>query len=414
MRPRLLRVDRRDLPWLFGMGALAMGTFQVLWISGVLINGLSLATVIQCNAPVLVTILAWVFWREPLTWRKWTAIAMAFAGTLLIAQPASSGAIQITATGLLISLGSALAYGSITLFAKKLSGHYDAWTTLVWAFGFAALALLPFQIGRPLPTGVSSQALAGFAAFILITTIGGYSLYYTGLKHLQASVASIAAMTEVPFAAFLGYMFLGERLDVIQIVGAVTVVSGVLLLSLRTRHGVPAGLPRLTNAIGAPSMPKQPKAFPKTMPMRVLDDYGIPYEVHVHAHKQYTSAGVAEDLGVPLAQVVKAMLVQRSTHGPGQGEFAVIVIPGDRRLSLKKAGAVLGDKAVRLAAERDVIRVTGYQIGSVSVCGFRRDDIAGYVDSRVLDLPQAFISAARRRRAWPWTPRPWCGRWPPR
>jgi prolyl-tRNA editing enzyme YbaK/EbsC (Cys-tRNA(Pro) deacylase) len=46
---------------------------------------------------------------------------------------------------------------------------------------------------------------------------------------------------------------------------------------------------------------------------------------------------------------------------------------------------------VRLAAECDVIGGAGYQIGSVA--GFRRDDIAGYVDRRVLDLPQVIISA---------------------
>jgi Cys-tRNA(Pro)/Cys-tRNA(Cys) deacylase len=140
---------------------------------------------------------------------------------------------------------------------------------------------------------------------------------------------------------------------------------------------------------------KKDKGIAKTMPMRGLDEAGVPYEVHLHAHKQVTSAGVAADLGVPVAQVVKAMIVQRSVHGPGQGEFAVMVVPGDRKLSLKKVAAALGDKGVRLAAERDVIRVTGYQIGSVSVMGFRRDDIAGYVDRRVLDLPQVIISAGR-------------------
>jgi Cys-tRNA(Pro)/Cys-tRNA(Cys) deacylase len=140
---------------------------------------------------------------------------------------------------------------------------------------------------------------------------------------------------------------------------------------------------------------KKDKGIAKTMPMRVLDEAGVPYEVHLHAHKQVTSAGVAADLGIPVAQVVKAMIVQRSAHAPGQGEFAVMVVPGDRKLSLKKVAAALGDKGVRLAAERDVIRVTGYQIGSVSVAGFRRDDIAGYVDRRVLDLPQVIISAGR-------------------
>jgi drug/metabolite transporter, DME family len=239
-RPGLLRVAWRDLPWLAGMGALAMGTFQVLWIKGLQANGLSLATVLQCNAPILVTLLAWVIWREALTWRKWAAIGLAVAGTLLIARPASVGALQVTVTGLLLSLGAALAYACITLFAKKLSGQYNAWTTLVYAFGFAALALLPFQIGKPLPASITPQALGGFVALVLITTIGGYSLYYTGLRRLQASVASIVAMTEVPFAAFYGYMFLGERMDFGQILGAAAVVSGVVLLSVRSRSAAEA------------------------------------------------------------------------------------------------------------------------------------------------------------------------------
>jgi Cys-tRNA(Pro)/Cys-tRNA(Cys) deacylase len=73
----------------------------------------------------------------------------------------------------------------------------------------------------------------------------------------------------------------------------------------------------------------------------------------------------------------------------------LFVIPGDRRLSLKKAAAVLDDKTVEMAQERDVQRVTGYQVGAVSVLGFRRDDVVGFVDRQVLELDQVIISAGR-------------------
>jgi drug/metabolite transporter (DMT)-like permease len=231
IRPGLLRVERRDLPWLAAMGAVSIGLFHVLWISAVLINGVSVATVIQCNAPVFVTIMAWLLWREPLTWRKWIAIGLAFSGTILIARLDGTGGTQITLLGLLVALGSAITYGGITLFGKKLSGSYSPWTILVYIFGFATLALLPFQIGGAPPWPLTSEVLAAFAGLVLLATIAGFALYTAGLRRLQASVAAIVATAEVPFAALVGYLFLGERLDGWQVLGAGLVVGGVVLLS---------------------------------------------------------------------------------------------------------------------------------------------------------------------------------------
>jgi Cys-tRNA(Pro) deacylase len=143
-------------------------------------------------------------------------------------------------------------------------------------------------------------------------------------------------------------------------------------------------------------MSKKMKVGAKTMPMRALDERAIQYEVLEQSSKQFTAEGVADDLGVPVAQVVKAMLVQRSSnHGEGNSPFVLVVIPGDRRLSLKKVGAALADKKVQLASARDVERITGFQVGAVSVVGFRRDDMPGYVDQRVLALEQVVISAGR-------------------
>ncbi len=126
----------------------------------------------------------------------------------------------------------------------------------------------------------------------------------------------------------------------------------------------------------------------KTMPMRALDRKKVSYEVHEHVHKQYTAEGVAEDLDVPVAQVLKAMIVQSGR------DFSLIVIPGDRRLSLKKAAKALDDD-VELASERDVERVTGFRVGAVSVLGFRRSDVDTYVDQAVLDLERVIISSGR-------------------
>ena len=137
-------------------------------------------------------------------------------------------------------------------------------------------------------------------------------------------------------------------------------------------------------------MAKKKKSTTKTMPMRILEEKGVPYEPRQQARKQFTAEGVAEDLGVPVGWVVKAMIVQRSDR-----QFVLVVIPGDRQLSLKKVGTTLNDKNMALAGERDVQRITGYQVGAVSVLGFRRDDVPSYLDQRVLELERAIISSGR-------------------
>jgi len=245
LKPELLRVRRKDLPWLAAMGALSIGTFHVLWNTSVLVVGVSVATVIQCNAPIFVTLMAWVLWREPLTPLKLLAIVLAVVGIAFIARLDNLSGTDITLTGVLIALASAIAYGSFSLFGKKLTGSYSSWTVLVYVFGCAALILLPFQIGRPLPAGIPTETLWSFAALVLFTTITGFGLYTAGLSRLQASIASITSNTEVPFAALLSYFLLGERLDWLQILGAALVVGGVVLVSLprrrRQRTAVEAG-----------------------------------------------------------------------------------------------------------------------------------------------------------------------------
>ncbi len=142
-------------------------------------------------------------------------------------------------------------------------------------------------------------------------------------------------------------------------------------------------------------MAKKKKATAKTLPMRLLEEKGVAYEPRPQSGKQFTAEGVARDLGVPVAWVVKAMIVQKSDRN-----FALIVIPGDKQLSLKKVGKALGDKNVQIADRRDVQRVTGYQVGAVSVLGFRRDDIPAYLDRGVLDLERVIISAGRPDMGW--------------
>lgn len=230
--PKLLIVKKKDLPWLIGMGVISIGAFHVFWNNSVLMLGASLATVIQCNAPIFVTIMARLLFKEQLTIQKIIAIGLAVAGTILVAGLINEGNWSITARGLWIALSSAITYGSLSLFGKKLSTEYNSWTIMFYIFSIGTLSLFLFQSGKPDPWPTGSGILGLVLGFVLMSTILGFGLYTKALSILPASIASITATAEILFASVLAYFILGEQLGVWQILGALLIISGVVLVSL--------------------------------------------------------------------------------------------------------------------------------------------------------------------------------------
>ncbi len=184
----------------------------------------------QC--PIFVTIMAWFLFQEALTSRKIVAVLLAAVGTILVSGLISSGGWKIVPIGLLIALGSAITYGSLSLFGKKLSGDYNAWTIMFYMFTLGTITLFIFQLGSPDPWPQGTGIMPWFVGFVLISTIVGFALYTMALNKLPASIASITATTEILFASILAYIFLQERLDFGQVAGAVLIISGVVLVSL--------------------------------------------------------------------------------------------------------------------------------------------------------------------------------------
>ena len=80
-----------------------------------------------------------------------------------------------------------------------------------------------------------------------------------------------------------------------------------------------------------------------------------------------TAEAAAQLLGVPLSSIVKTMVL---TDG---ASFVVAILPGSRRLDLKKAASVLGTGALRFADPAEVLEQTGFPAGGVAPLGFARE-----------------------------------------
>jgi drug/metabolite transporter (DMT)-like permease len=215
------------------MGVISIGIFHIFWNISVLRLGTSLATVVQANAPVFVTIMAWVLFKEELSFRKLAAIGAAVAGTILAAGMIGRWDLQVDTTAIWFGLGSAFTYGTLSLFGKKLVGEYNSWTITFYIFSIGTLTIFLFQGGRPEPWPIGSGILPWMLGFVLMSTILGFGLYTRALALLPASVAAIISTAEILSASIFSAIFLGDRLGTWQILGAVLIIMGVVLVSIK-------------------------------------------------------------------------------------------------------------------------------------------------------------------------------------
>jgi len=74
-----------------------------------------------------------------------------------------------------------------------------------------------------------------------VATVLPFALYSASLRRLEASRTSLTSMLEPVVAASVAWLWLGEKMELMQIAGGAAVVGGVLLLQveslIRQREG---------------------------------------------------------------------------------------------------------------------------------------------------------------------------------
>ncbi len=106
----------------------------------------------------------------------------------------------------------------------------------------------------------------------------------------------------------------------------------------------------------------------KTNAMRILDKNKIEYKEHLYECKEFMDGvSIAEKLGQPPEKTFKTLV----TVGKSK-KYYVFVLPVGDELSLKKAAASVGEKAVEMIYVKDITAITGYVRGGCSPIGMKK------------------------------------------
>jgi drug/metabolite transporter (DMT)-like permease len=238
LRPRALNAGRENLLFLLGYG-FVVSLFNASWTFSVALNGAAVATVLAYSAPAYTALMGWRLFNEQMGWLKVTVIFLSILGCALVAGAFDPAAWNLNVAGVVTGLFSGVLFAVYNLMGKVADRRdLNSWTTLMYAFGFATLFLFSYNVIYGSVTDIFwlGSAAQGWLVLILLgigPTIGGYGLYTLSLSYLPMTVASLIATLEPAFTAGLAYLFLGERMTPLQLLGSALILAGVILLRLR-------------------------------------------------------------------------------------------------------------------------------------------------------------------------------------
>ena len=231
----LFKLKLKDI-WLFAAaGIFSIVLFNFSYYKTMALTSLSVAAVLLYTAPIFVSILSVILFREKITLNKITALIIAFVGCCFVTGLFSQSQ-RITATALVFGLLTGFGYSLYTIFSQILINKgYATLTITFYTFLFAAVGALPFVNVIKITNQVAAVPIGLFVMLLMaiFNTVIPYLLYTAGLLGVATSVAPIIATLEPVVATVISVAVFSEAFTIWHFCGIVLVLLSILVLNLR-------------------------------------------------------------------------------------------------------------------------------------------------------------------------------------
>lgn len=219
--------------------------FLGMWICGGVVyfalghTSATNGTLIYTTSPLIILIFERLFFGRRIAWREFAGIVIGFAGVAVIVLRGSLSALATMSfnVGDLLFVLSAIAWAlySVLLRSRPAAGLDNlAFFGLIAGAGtllLAPVAAGEFLLGAPMPeTAQAWTGIGGIVAFSSLLAFGGFQY---GVARLGAATAGIFMYLMPPYGVGLAVFVLGEPFRPYHAVGIATVLTGLVLATLK-------------------------------------------------------------------------------------------------------------------------------------------------------------------------------------
>jgi drug/metabolite transporter (DMT)-like permease len=215
-----------DKPKLQIFRGLILLSANICFFYAISIISLAKALTLAFIAPLIVTAFSPILLGEKVGFRRWTAVAVGFIGSLVVIRP---GFLELNLASL-AALGTGFFYGFYLIITRKLSTSDNPLLTLLITGMVGAIlvsVVIPFYWVKP--TLNQWSLMAGIGVFACI----GHLFLILSLKYADASKLAPLGYTEIIPNVIIGYYFFQELPDTWTYLGLFIIVLSGIYISKR-------------------------------------------------------------------------------------------------------------------------------------------------------------------------------------
>ena len=227
---------KKEIPLLL-LSGMAMGFNWILLFQAYKFTTVSVATLSYYFAPVIVTILCPIIFREKLTKKQIICFIMSTLGLVLITGIGDLSGASSHLTGILFGLGAASLYATVILLNKFIKNVEGIHRTFL-QFLAAIMVLVPYVMLTP-RSGLTALDGMGWVCLLIVGFIHTgvtYCLYFTSLKDIPGQKAAILSYIDPLIAVIISVTILGESMSFVQIIGGVLILGFTLWNELSSKE----------------------------------------------------------------------------------------------------------------------------------------------------------------------------------
>jgi len=222
------------------LGVLNIGAFfYFLFVAAYHLPG-GVAALVMSSQPMIVLILGAILLGAKI---QRIQIFACFIGAIGMALLVLQSSIRLDTIGILAGLAGATSMATGIVMMKRWGRpegvsllNFTGWQLAVGGIVLAPVALMT----EGLPTTITGANLLGFGYLSVIGALIAYVVWFRGVERLPAVTVSFLSLASPLSATILGFVVLGQSLSMAQVLGAVAIITAIVLAQPRPKAALTA------------------------------------------------------------------------------------------------------------------------------------------------------------------------------